>query len=105
MATAESSNGSANPPITTRIVVVGNATFLADSVLQQVGGSANTDLFMNGINWLAQSEELNGIRAKTADTRQVIISGDQSRWLFFASVVFLPLIVLAWGGWVWWQRR
>ena len=106
MATAETASaGSGSSAPTTRVAVVGNASFLADSILQQVGGSANTDLFMNAVNWLAQSEELNGIRAKTADTRQVIISGDQSRWLFFASVVFLPALVLAWGGWVWWQRR
>lgn len=100
--------GGVNPNIpagATRLLVMGNASFVADNILQQVAGSANLDLFLNGINWLAQSEELIGIRPKQPDDRRVTLTEDQSRWLLFSSVIILPALVFLYGVGVWWRRR
>ena len=100
--------GSANPTPgepQTRLLVAGNASFVADNILQQVQGSANLDLFLNGVNWLAQSEDLIGIRPKPADDRRVTLTTDQSRWLLLSSVLILPALVFLYGAGVWWRRR
>lgn len=100
--------GSANPTPDqpqTRLLVVGNGSFVADNILQQVQGSANLDLFLNGVNWLAQSEDLIGIRPKAPDDRRVALTNDQSRWLLLSSVFILPALVFLYGAGVWWRRR
>ncbi len=100
--------GSANPTPDepqTRLLVLGNASFVADNILQQVQGSANLDLFLNGINWLAQSEDLIGIRPKPTDDRRVTMTTEQSRWVMVSSIFLLPALLFLYGAGVWWRRR
>ncbi|MBK6767438.1 MAG: hypothetical protein IPG72_00030 [Ardenticatenales bacterium] len=59
---------------------------------------------LNSINWLAQDEELMGIRATEPDDRP--LRAPQSPILIFlVTTLLLPAIVAAIGFYVWWQRR
>ena len=88
------------------LVVVGDANFVEDGVLQAVRGNVGSvDLFMNAINWLAEEEALISIRPKTQEDRQVVLTSPQARAIIYSNILFVPLIVLAVGAVIWWRRR
>lgn len=89
----------------TRVVIFGDADFVSNEISNIPVQSSNRDLFLNAANWLAEQEQLVGIRPKQRDTRNVFLTTAQQNLVLFSSVLFLPLIVLAIGGYVWWSRR
>ncbi len=88
-----------------RLVVFGDSDFVTNSLLNSVRGFGNVDLFLNAVNWLAEEEELISIRPKTQDTRQIVLTPPQMRLILYSSAGLLPLVILAIGAMVWWQRR
>jgi ABC-type uncharacterized transport system involved in gliding motility auxiliary subunit len=85
-----------------RLVVIGDSDFAANGY---VGRSANGDLFLNAVNWLAQEEDLIAIRPKSTTSRSVTMSESQQRIFFWFAVALLPLLVMGTGTYVWWKRR
>jgi ABC-type uncharacterized transport system involved in gliding motility auxiliary subunit len=87
-----------------RFVVVGSSSWAANNFLRFNG---NRDLFLNMMNWLSADEDLISIRPKEPADQAVNVQklGQSINRIFFASIVFLPLIVLASGAAVWWRRR
>ncbi len=85
-----------------RFVVVGSSGWVANNILRFNG---NRDLFLNMMNWLSSDEDLISIRPKEPEDRRISLSQRQMRVVFYTSVVFLPLIVVVGGLWVWWRRR
>ena len=85
-----------------RFVVVGSSRFPANAYL---GFNANRDLFVNIANWLSSDEDLISVRPKSPEDRRVNLSAGQMRWVFYLSVVGLPLLMVASGVAVWWRRR
>jgi ABC-type uncharacterized transport system involved in gliding motility auxiliary subunit len=67
--------------------------------------SSNRDLFLNAANWLAEEEQLIAIRPKERESRNLFLTAAQQNLVLFSSTLFLPLIVLGLGGFVWWSRR
>ena len=65
----------------------------------------NGDLFANAINWLAQDEDLISVRPKNPTNRRVILTDTQLRELGFASLFFLPGLVIICGAVIWLRRR
>jgi ABC-type uncharacterized transport system involved in gliding motility auxiliary subunit len=57
------------------------------------------------MNWLSSDEDLISIRPKEPEDRRITLNMRQMRVLFYSSVIFLPLIVVAAGLGVWWRRR
>ena len=88
----------------TRLVVIGNVNFAAND-LSGEPAIGNRDLFLNSVSWLVEEEDMISIRAKEPQVRTVFLSNEQANFVFFTSVIFLPLAVLAVGGVVWWNRR
>ena len=85
-----------------RFVVVGSSNWVGNNILRFNG---NRDLFLNMMNWLTSDEDLISIRPKDPEDRRLNISGRQMSVLFYSSMIFLPLIVVASGFAVWWRRR
>jgi len=85
-----------------RFVVVGTSNWIDNNVIRF---QANKDLFLNMMNWLSSDEDLIAIRPKEPEDRRLNLSGRQVRLLFYTSMVFLPLLVIASGFAVWWRRR
>ncbi|MBI4910396.1 MAG: GldG family protein [Acidobacteria bacterium] len=85
-----------------RAVVVGSSGFMANSIIRFNG---NRDLVMNMLNWLSSDEDLISIRPKDPADRRLSLTRSQMRTVFYSSVIMLPLLVIAAGLRVWWQRR
>jgi len=85
-----------------RFVVVGSSNWANNNILRFNG---NRDLFLNMMNWLSSDEDLISIRPKDPEDRRLNISTRQMSALAYTSMLFLPLIVVASGFAVWWQRR
>src|SRR5690242_3349990 len=99
---AERKTGTGADAKSARLVVVGNSAFATN---QWAGMQRNGDLFVNTINWLAQDEDLISVRPKNPTNRRVILTETQQRELFFASMIFLPGLVLISGAVIWFRRR
>ncbi len=85
-----------------RVLVVGNASFLDNDVVTFQG---NIDFFMNAVAWLVGKAESISIRAKSPSFQQVYLTGGQARFVFYSTVVGLPLASVLVGGAVWLRRR
>jgi ABC-type uncharacterized transport system involved in gliding motility auxiliary subunit len=85
-----------------RFVVVGSSRWVSNGFLKFNG---NRDLFMNMMNWLSSDEDLISIRPKQQDDRPLTMTSRQMSLVFYESVVFLPLLIVAAGIGVWWKRR
>src|SRR5882724_5907068 len=85
-----------------RFVVVGSSNWVTNNYVRFQG---NKDLFLNMMNWLSSDEDLISIRPKEPEDRRLNMSGRQVSVLFYASMIFLPLIVIASGFAVWARRR
>ena len=85
-----------------RFVVIGSSGFPANNYM---GFGGNRDLFVNTVNWLSSDEDLISVRPKPPEDRRVNLTVAQMRWVFYLSVVGLPLLMVASGVAVWWRRR
>lgn len=85
-----------------RMLVVGNASFLDNDVVTFQG---NIDLFMNSVSWLVGKEESITVRAKSPSYNQVFLTDTQVAFVFYSTVVGLPLLFVLVGGGIWLRRR
>ncbi|HLJ18418.1 MAG TPA: GldG family protein [Bryobacteraceae bacterium] len=85
-----------------RFVVTGSSSWIANNILRFNG---NRDLFLNMMNWLSSDEDLISIRPKEPADRRLTLTRRQMAMVFYSSIVFIPLIILACGLSVWWKRR
>lgn len=86
-----------------RMVVVSNAAFIQDNVIQQ--DQQALDFVSGGVNWLLSREQLIGIAPKVSQTLVFSLDENAMRNLRWLILVLLPLIPAVLGFAVWWQRR
>lgn len=85
-----------------RFVVVGSSRWITNGFLRFNG---NRDLFLNMINWLSSDEDLISIRPKEPTDNRLNMTARQMNVVFYESIVFIPLMIVAAGVAVWWKRR
>jgi len=90
------------PKPETRVVIIGDSDFVANSTLSFQG---NRDLGLNIANWLAQQENLIAIRPHDAQDRRITLTEDQRVYTLWISLLIIPGLLLANGVRVWWKRR
>jgi ABC-type uncharacterized transport system involved in gliding motility auxiliary subunit len=90
------------PKAETRLVVVGDSDFAANSA---IGIQGNRDLALNMVSWLAQQENMIAIRPKDPQDRRIQLTEDQSQRIFWLALLVIPGALLATGVRVWWKRR
>jgi ABC-type uncharacterized transport system involved in gliding motility auxiliary subunit len=86
----------------TRIVVVGDSDFVANSIAATAG---NTDMFLNIVNWLAQQENMIAVRPRNPEDRRISLTAGQDSMIFWFTLVILPGLIFLAGIQTWWRRR
>jgi ABC-type uncharacterized transport system involved in gliding motility auxiliary subunit len=90
-------------PAESRLVVIGNSSFVADGLLNQV---VNGDVFFNSMRWLSQQEQPSlAIRPKDAKNRRINLTTQQATLSSGLALVILPLLAFGTAIAVWWNRR
>ncbi|HUI81705.1 MAG TPA: Gldg family protein [Bryobacteraceae bacterium] len=87
-----------------RIIVVGTSQWALNN-LTGSNSLGNRDLFSNMVNWLSSDEDLISIRPKEQTNQALNMNAQRQVSMFWLSVVFFPLAVVAMGLGTWWKRR
>lgn len=106
MAASIEKGGSADERVqmnSARMVVVSNATFIQDNVLEQ--GQQALDFISGSINWLLNREQLIGIAPKVPKALTFTLDENALRSVRWIVLVLIPLVFVVFGTAVWWQRR
>jgi len=91
------------PPAETRLVVVGNSSFITDGLINQ---QLNRDVFLNSVTWLSQRENATlTIRAAEPTNRRILLSPQQRILLAVAAMGLLPALGFSLAIALWWWRR
>jgi len=85
-----------------RMVVVGDADFLTDSVISNLG---NLTFTLNAFNWLAQREQSLGIPPREVDQVSLFLTQSQLRTILLITLVAMPGAAILLGVLVWRRRR
>lgn len=91
-----------NQAVESRVVVFGDSEFASNAYF---GTAVNGDLFLNVVSWLAEDTDLLSIRPKDPENRTMTLTAQDSRMIFWATVVLFPLATLVFGIAVWSRRR
>jgi ABC-type uncharacterized transport system involved in gliding motility auxiliary subunit len=96
------SSPSPPPKSESRMVAIGNSTFITNSWFEQ---QFNGDIFLNSVQWLASDDEQPlSIRAKEPKNRRITLTPLQAGTLGWMLVI-MPLLGLLMAGVTWWRRR
>ena len=85
-----------------RFIAMGTSMLPANAFL---GFQANRDLFMNTVNWLSADVDMISIRPKPPESQHLMMNAAQMSRLLWLGVIGLPLLIVAAGTMVWWERR
>jgi len=85
-----------------RLALFGDSDFSSN---RYYGEGGNSNLFLNTVNWLTEESDLISIQPKTSKPRAIQLTPSQAKFIFWVSVIILPLVVLVFGISIWVRRR
>lgn len=85
-----------------RLVVFGDSDFPSNSFFEFSG---NGDLFLNSLNYLSREEDIVAIGPKKREARELQMSAETGKLLFYLTSIFLPAGLFITGIAVWLSRR
>ena len=89
----------------TRIVVIADAEFMTDRLIEMARVWANAALALNAINWLVGEEKLISIPPREQETPFLTMVSAQKAIAAVISLFIVPGLVILAGGIMWWRRR
>jgi ABC-type uncharacterized transport system involved in gliding motility auxiliary subunit len=95
--------GGEPPEETDRVVVVGDADFASNSIVDSISGDQN--FFLNSVSWLVGKSQEIGIRPKNPELTALTLSSQQMQALTWLVLVAMPAAVILAGCVIWWLRR
>jgi len=102
VAVAGTTPGAGEKKTSGRFVALGTSLVAANVYLNF---QSNRDFVMNSINWLSADEDLISVRPKPPEAQHLTMTEQQMRQLLLLGVFGIPLLMVAAGVMVWWQRR
>jgi hypothetical protein len=96
---AEGNAGNGKP---FRMAVVGDADFASNSFFPYL---ANADLALGLVAWTKGEVRGPAMKPPVEVLPTVVLTNEQMRAIFIATVLVLPGALAALGAWVWWRRR
>lgn len=78
---------------------------LLDPSIDRMVSGANTNVFMNALNWMCDQVESISIRSKSLDAEGLVITGAQSNMLSIALVGGVPAMIAGFGAYVCVRRK
>ncbi len=90
-----------------RIIVIGNASFISDSAYQAFGEYYNYSMafFLQSMNWMIDKKDEIIVPAKNYETNMITITQQQATVIGGALVIIFPLLILGTGLAVFLRRR
>lgn len=70
---------------------------MLDSYIDQAVSGANSDLFMNALNWMVGQEESISIRAKSLDRSTLTVTSSENSFWSIVMIGLIPLCFIAMG--------
>ncbi len=100
-------SAAASPPASSaaqgaRLVVLGDLDFATDG---QLANAANGTLLLNAFNWLVQREQLIEVEARQPEQVRLNLTRGELTSIYFLVLGLLPALSIAFGVWVYYQRR
>ena len=87
-----------------KLLWVASEGFLNSQVNQVVSG-ANSDLYLNALNWMGDQEESISIRAKSLDSETLTVPASASTWWSIFLIGIVPGALAAMGIIIWIRRK
>jgi ABC-type uncharacterized transport system involved in gliding motility auxiliary subunit len=85
----------------TKLIVVGDADFASNQFFGQL---FNRDLVLNMMAWLGGEDKQISIRPRAIEASRAQLGPEETRRIFYLSVLVLPELLLFIGLTVWWRR-
>lgn len=85
-----------------RIIIMGDGDFLSNSFVSN-GGNMNLGIRM--MNWLGEDDDFISIPAHHLDDAQLELNTWERIVIAFGFFIFLPLLLLGTGVFLWWRRK
>ncbi|MEB3231951.1 MAG: Gldg family protein [Leptolyngbyaceae bacterium] len=99
----EETEEAAESPDEARLVVIGNANFVSNGLVNQ---QLNGDVFLNTVNWLSQqTNQPLAIRPKSVDNRRIVLDGLTLATIALTAIAILPIIGFGGAIFLWLRRR
>jgi hypothetical protein len=102
MSLTRNTNDSNGQPFEQRVIVVGDADFLANTYL---GNGSNLEIGINLVNWLSHDDRLISISPRPAPDTRLELSPTEQLVIAVFFLLALPLGLLVSGLRIWLQRR
>jgi len=99
---ADDANRDAEPPARGRLVVVGDADFVSNELIDAY---LNRDLFVNSVNWLLGDIEAISVRPNRSRASRFQPSAEEFERIRMLSLFVLPELLAVLGVFTWWSRR
>ncbi len=85
-----------------KLVVIGDSDFISDDYFSTAG---NGNFFLNIVNWMVEREELIAIHSNSRASGLVVLTTAQGNLLLWCCAIFIPLLPLILGFFIWFRRR